>query len=306
MEGHGHSAHATGRAEDRRALRLVLTVTLLVVVVELVGAWLSGSLALLADAGHMVTDAAAVLIALSASYVATLPATSRRTFGYHRAEILAALVNALVLLGVCGFLVVVGVQRLVDPPEVHAGQMVGFALVGLAANVVAVGILAGRRDTSLNMRAVWLEVLGDTLGSVAAVVAGVVIMTTGFLRSDAIASLLIALLILPRSWSLLRDSVAVLLETTPRHLDLDEVREHLLAMPGVMDVHHLHAWSITSGMPMLSAHVSVTQEALAARGVGALLDECGRCVAVDFGIEHATFQVEPEGHRSHENLGACN
>jgi len=300
--GHGH-AHAEGRALDRKRLQLVLLVTVAVVLVELLGAWLSGSLALLADAGHMVTDAAAVAVALSASYVAGLPATSRRTFGLHRAEILAALVNAVVLLGVCGYLGVVGAQRLVNPVPVDAGPMLAFATVGLVANALSLTLLARRRDQSLNMRGVYLEVLGDLVGSGLVVAAAVVIMATGFTRADPLTSLLIAVLILPRSYRLLREAVAVLLETTPAHLDLDDVREHLLEVPGVVDVHDLHAWTITSGMPVLSAHVTVTDGCLQQRGVGSLLDEFSHCVAEHFAVEHVTFQIEPESHREHEDLG---
>ncbi len=301
--GHDH-AHAAGRAVDRSRLRVVLLVTGVVAVVELVGAFLSGSLALLADAGHMLTDTAAIVLALSASYVATLPATPRRTFGYHRAEILAALINAVVLLGVCGYLAVAGVRRLLDPVDVAAGQMLAFAAVGLAANLVSLALLARRRSQSLNMRGAFLEVLGDAFGSVAAIAAGVVIATTGFTRADPIASLLIAVLILPRAWSLLRDCLQVLLESAPPGVDMEAVRRHLAGADGVTDVHDLHAWSITSGMPALSAHVTVTEEALATRGVGRILDELGECVATHFGIDHATFQVEPEAHREHEPGGA--
>jgi cobalt-zinc-cadmium efflux system protein len=288
---------------DRSRLRLVLVVTLVVIVVEIVGALVSGSLALLADAGHVVTDAAAVGVALSASYVATLPATSRRTFGLHRAEILAALANALVLLGVCGWLGVVGVMRLFDPTPVETGPMLAYALVGLAANAVSLLLLVGRRDESLNMRGAYLEVLGDLLGSVLVVVAALVIMTTGFLRADPLASLLIAVLILPRSLRLLREAVSVLLETTPANLNLEEVRDHLGRVPGVVDVHDLHAWTITNGMPVLSAHVTVTDDCLAHRGVGSLLDEFSDCVASHFSVEHVTFQIEPQSHRDHEDLG---
>jgi cobalt-zinc-cadmium efflux system protein len=298
--GHGHAA---GRAEDRSRLRLVLVVTGVVVVVELVGAWLSGSLALLADAGHMVTDGAAVALALSASYVATVPPSTRRTFGWHRAEILAALANAVVLLGVCTYLLFTGIRRLVDPVAVDAGLMLWFALAGLLANAVSLAMLRGRKDASLNMRGAYLEVLSDLLGSVAVIVAALVVLATGFTRADSLASLLIAALILPRSFSLLREALEVLLEATPRHVDLDDVRAHLARVPGVVDVHDLHAWTITSGMPMLSVHVTVTDEVLAARGVGSLLDEFSDCVAAHFDVDHATFQIEPESHREHENLG---
>ena len=301
--GHAH-AHAAGRSSDRARLRLILLVTVSVIVVEVVGALLSDSLALLADAGHMVTDAAAVALALSASYMATLPATSRRTFGFHRAEILAALVNAVVLLVVCTYLIWSGVRRLLDPVPIEADLMLWFAVVGLVANAVSLGILQRRKDSSLNMRGAYLEVLSDLVGSVAVVVAAVIVLTTGFLRADPIASLLIAAVILPRSFSLIRESVDVLLEASPRHIDLDEVRTHLAEVPGVVDVHDLHAWTITSGIPVLSVHVTVTDACLAKRGVGSLLDEFSHCVAEHFDVHHTTFQIEPESHRAHEDLGA--
>jgi cobalt-zinc-cadmium efflux system protein len=297
--GHEHG-HEHGRAEDRSRLRLVLLVTLSVAVVELVGAFLSGSLALFADAGHMFTDTAAIVVALSASYVATLPASPRRTFGFHRAEILAALINAVVLLGVCGYLAYAGVVRLLDPVEVDADQMLVFAVVGLVANLVSIGLLTARRSSSLNMRGAFLEVLSDAFGSAAAIVAALVVLASGFDRADSLASLLIAVLILPRAWSLLRECVGVLLEAAPAGVDVEDVRRHLIGAVGVTDVHDLHAWTITSGMPALSAHVTVTDEALARRGVGQILDELGECVASHFGIDHATFQVEPESHRDHE------
>ena len=301
--GHSHG-HAAGRSADRSRLKLVLVVTVSVIVLEVVGALLSGSLALLADAGHMVTDAAAVALALSASYMATLPATSKRTFGFHRAEILAALVNAVVLLVVCTYLVWSAIHRLLDPVPIEGDLMVAFGAVGLAANAVSLGLLARRKDSSLNMRGAYLEVLSDLLGSVAVVIAAVVVLATGYLRADAIASLLIAAMILPRSFTLLREAVDVLLEASPRHVDLDEVRSHLTAVPGVVDVHDLHAWTITSGMPVLSVHVTVSDACLEERGVGSLLDEFSNCVADHFDVDHATFQIEPESHRAHEDLGA--
>jgi len=300
--GHSHG-HAAGRADDRSRLKLVLLVTCAVIAVEVVGAWVSGSLALFADAGHMLTDAAAVGLALSASQVATRPATSKRTFGYHRAEILAALVNAVVLLVVCSYLAYAGIRRLVDPVEVDASSMLVFAVIGLAANAISLGILARRQNHSMNMRGAYLEVLSDLLGSVAVIVAGLVILATGFTRADSIASLVIAAMILPRSFSLLRGAVDVLLEATPKHIDLDDVRRHLAKVPGVVDVHDLHAWMITSGMPMLSVHVTVTDDVLAKRGVGSLLDEFSDCVASHFEVDHATFQIEPASHREHEHLG---
>ncbi|MGZ4447498.1 MAG: cation diffusion facilitator family transporter, partial [Nocardioides sp.] len=184
-----------------------------------------------------------------------------------------------------------------------AGPMMAFAAVGLVANGVAVLVLSGSETGSLNLRGAATEVLADLVGSGLALLAGAVIWFTGFDRPDPIASLLIAVLILPRSLGLLRDSAAVLLEIAPAGLDLDDVRRHLLEVPGVTDVHDLHAWTITSGMPSLSAHVSVTDEALAERGVGGILDELCHCTAEHFEVRHATFQVEPESHRDHEDLG---
>jgi len=281
-------------------LLLVLALTSTVVVVEALGAWWSGSLALLADAGHMLTDAAGIVIALSASLIATRPPSPRRTFGYHRVEILAALLNAFVLLGLCGYLAYAGISRLVDPTDVEAGKMLVFAVVGLVANLTSVALLTRRKDSSLNMKGAYLEVLSDAFGSLAAIIAAVIVLTTGFLRADSIASLLIAVLVLPRAWALLAEVLGVLLEATPQGLDIEDIRHHLGHAEGVVDVHDLHAWTITSGMPALSAHVTVTDEALRTRGVGQILDDLTHCVAEDFGIDHATFQVEPESHRDHE------
>ena len=295
------SPHAAARAEDRRRLLLVLLVTLAVVVVEVVGAVRSGSLALLADAGHMLTDAAGILIALSASLLATRPVTARRTYGYHRAEIFAAVVNALVLFGVCAYLAYAGTRRLIDPADVDAGQMLVFAAVGLVANVASLSLLTSRRDSSLNMKAAYLEVFSDALGSVLAIVAGLLVLTTGFLRADSVASLLIAAMVLPRAWALLREAGGVLLEAAPPGVDVEQVRGHLCGVGGVVDVHDLHAWTITSGMPALSAHVTVSDASLAERGVGPILDDLTGCVAAHFGIDHATFQVEPASHRDHEH-----
>jgi cobalt-zinc-cadmium efflux system protein len=304
--GHGHRhghRHGAGRAVDRSRLRLVLAVTLTVLVAELVGAWWSGSLALLADAGHLATDAGAVTLALAASYVASRPVSARRSFGWHRAEILAALVNAVVLLAVCAFLLVEGARRLADPPEVRAGPMLAFAVAGLLANAVSLALLAGRRDQSLNMRGAYLEVLSDLVGSCAVVVAALAVLVGDVLRADPVATLLIAVLILPRAWSLAREAVDVLLEATPPGLDPEEIRTHLLDVPGVVDVHDLHVWTITSGMPSLSVHVTVEDETLESQGVGALLDRFSSCVAAHFDVDHTTFQLEPRSHRDHEHLG---
>jgi cobalt-zinc-cadmium efflux system protein len=300
--GHDHG-HAAGRAEDRGRLRVVLGITLVVMAVEVVGAVVTGSLALFADAGHMGTDAAAVVLALGASYVAGRGGGPRSTFGLHRVEILAAVVNALALLVVCGYLVWAGISRLADPAAVDAGPMIAYAAVGLVANAASLLILNRSRTGSLNLRGAANEVLADLVGSVLAIAAGVAILLWGFERADPIASLVIAALILPRSLLLLRDAALVLLEVAPQGLDLDDVRRHLLQTPGVVDVHDLHAWTITSGMPSLSAHVTVTQEALDEHGVGGILDRLCDCTAEHFDLRHSTFQVEPVSHRAHEDLG---
>lgn len=302
--GHGHGqGHAAGRAADRSRLRWALLVTVVVLVVEVVGALLTGSLALLADAGHMATDAGAVVLALGASYVASLPGSKRSTFGYHRAEVLAALLNVVVLIGVCAYLAYAGISRLSDPVAIEAGPMVAFATIGLLANGTSLYILSRSDTDSINMRAAAAEVGADLLGSVFAIAAGVVILLWGFDRADAIASLAIAALIVPRAGLLLRDSAVVLLEIAPKGLDIDDVEHHLRHVDGVLDVHDLHAWTITSGIPSLSAHVTVTDAALAERGVGAILDELCVCVAEHFDVRHATFQVEPASHEAHEDLG---
>lgn len=301
--GHGHGGHGAGRAADRRRLKVVLAVTGAILVLQAVGGLLTGSLALLADSAHMAMDAGGVLLALGASYVAARPAGERTTFGYHRAEVLAALANAVVLLVLGAVLLVAGASRLADPGEVDAGPMVLFALTGLVANGVSMAVLSRSDTGSLNLRGALMEVMADLLGSVFAIVAGLVILLTGFQRADPIASLLIAVMILPRAFSLARDALRVLFEVAPDGLDLGEVTAHLRRMDGVVDVHDLHAWTITSGLPSMSAHVTVTEEALAAHGVGGMLDRVSSCVAEHFEVRHATFQIEPESHRAHEDLG---
>jgi cobalt-zinc-cadmium efflux system protein len=300
--GHPHShAHGTATGRHRGRLLTVLAITLTVMVVQVVGGVASGSLALLADAGHMLTDAAGVGLALLAAWFATRPATPERTFGYQRAEILAAIVNALLLFGVAAYVLVEAVRRLADPAEVSSPTMLAVAVVGLAANVVSLLLLHRGQAESLNLRGAYLEVLGDLLGSVAVIVAALIIWATGFVQADAIVSVLIGLAILPRTWALLRDAVDVLLEATPKGVHLAHVRDHIVGIPGVVDVHDLHAWTITSGVPVLSAHV-VVDDAMLADGCdgAAVLDRLCACLADHFDVEHCTFQLESAGHRAHE------
>jgi cobalt-zinc-cadmium efflux system protein len=287
----------TAAQAHRGRLTAVLAITLTVLVVEVVGGLLSGSFALIADAGHMLTDAAGVALALVATSLARRPATARRTFGWQRAEILAALVNALVLTVVAVGAVVGGVRRIAEPGEVEAGLMLGVAVVGLVANAIGLLLLRPGQQESLNVRGAYLEVLGDLLGSVAVIAAAVVVLTTGFTAADGIASVLIGILIAPRAWSLLRDVGAVLLEATPAGVDLDDVRRHICGVPGVLGVHDLHVWTITSGVPVLSAHVEVPQDVLARGESGRVLGDLRRCLSGHFDVDHCTFQLEPPESR---------
>ena len=294
MGGHSHG----DRYLQRRRLLLALALSGLVLVGEVVGALLTGSLALLADAGHVLTDMAGLSFAALAVTFAARPATPQRTFGYYRLEILAAVANGVLLLGVAAAVLVEAARRWSGTPDVAAGGMTAVAAVGLVANLLALRVLKG--DDSLHVRGAYLEVLGDVLGSAAVVVAGVVLATTGWQRVDVLASAFVALLILPRTWGLLREAVDVLLEATPRGVDLDQVRAHILDTAGVLDAHDLHAWTISSGLPVLSVHVVVTDEALADGGAGQVLDALCACLAEHFDVEHCTFQLEPASHAAHE------
>jgi cobalt-zinc-cadmium efflux system protein len=297
---HGH-AHGTVAAAHRGRLTVVLALTGTVFVVEVVGALLSGSLALLADAGHMATDALGIGMALAAVTLAQRPARGRRTFGLQRLEVLAAVANGLLLLGVGGYVLVEAVRRIGDPPEIHSGWMLSVALLGLAVNLGSLALLRTGQGESLNTRGAYLEVLGDALGSVAVIAAAVVIATTGWTAADVLASLVVGCLVLPRAWSLLREAFDVLLEAAPRGVDLEEVRAHVLGVSGVIAVHDLHAWTITSGLPVLSAHVVVTDEVLADGHGGRVLDALCACLGDHFDLEHCTFQLESAGHRGHES-----
>jgi cobalt-zinc-cadmium efflux system protein len=298
--GHGH-AHGAGLTDHRGRLAAVLAITLVVLLVEVVGAFVSGSLALLADAGHMLTDVAGLTLAYVAAVLARRPATDARTWGYRRAEVIAAAGQAAVLLAVGGFVLVEGVRRLLDPPPVASGAMVVFGVVGLVGNLVGLAVLAGGRGDSLNLRAAFLEVANDALGSLAVLVAAAVIATTGWLQADAVASLVIGALIVPRTFRLLGESVNVLLEATPKGLDLTEVRQRLMTNPHVHDVHDLHASQVATGLPVLTAHVVVDDSCFHDGHLGPMLDELQRCLDTDFDIEHSTIQFEAAAHAEHEH-----
>jgi cobalt-zinc-cadmium efflux system protein len=293
--GHDHASVST---QNRARLTIVIGVVATVLLVEVVGAWFTGSLALLADAGHMFSDLAGLVIALTATVVAARPATDRQTFGYQRAEVFGALLNGLILLAVAGVVVVGAIGRLTsgEAAEVLAAPMLAVAVVGLAANIVGILLLRPAAAGSINMRGAYLEVLGDALGSVAVIVAAVVILLTGFGQADAIASLVIAAMIVPRALGLLRDVVRVFSESVPVDTDVRAIREHLESTAGVVAVHDVHVWAITSGSHVFSAHIVVEPELLAAGRSGALLGELSGCLADHFDVDHSTFQLEPADH----------
>lgn len=279
---------STSAGANRGRLLIVLATSSLLFVAELVAGIFTNSLALVADAGHVLTDVAAIALALFAIAFAARPPSLTRTFGFYRVEILAAVVNAVVLFGVAGYVLFEAWRRLGSAPQILFGPMLVVATIGLAANLFAAWLLRGAATQSLNMRGAYLEVLGDAAGSVAVIVAAIVIRLTGFTAADAIASALIGLFILPRTWSLLREAVDVLLEATPRGIELEQVRRHIIEAPGVRDVHDVHAWTITSGMNVVSAHVVLAESAEAE----AVLDSLCRCLSDDFDIAHSTFQLE--------------
>jgi cobalt-zinc-cadmium efflux system protein len=298
--GHGHT-HGTAAGAHRGRLAVVLAIAVGFVGVQIVGGLVTGSLALLADAAHMASDAAGVGLTLLAVWFAARPPTTKRTFGYQRLEILAAVVNAVILLGAATLITIEAVRRLADPGPIDTGLVLVFAVVGLLANAASLMVLRGADKSALAIRGAVLEVMADALGSVAVIVAALVIRFTGWLQADAVVSLLIAVLIVPRTLKLLKEATDVLLEAAPRGVDMDHVRQHILGCGGVVDVHDLHAWTITSGVPVLSAHVVVDDAVLDETGVGPVLDRLQSCLSGHFDVEHSTFQIEPHGHRDHED-----
>jgi cobalt-zinc-cadmium efflux system protein len=298
---HDHG-HAVTPGRHRRPLAIVLGISSTILVVEVIGAFLSGSLALLADAGHMLTDVAGLGLALAAAVLADRPSTDARTWGYRRAEVLAAAAQAAVLLAVGGFVLVEGIRRLFEPPAVASGVMVVFGLVGLVGNAVSILLLSRISAGNLNTRAALLEVVNDALGALAVLIAAGVIAWTGWTRADAVASLLIGAMILPRTWKLLRETVDVLMEATPKDVDLAAVRAHILAVPHVREVHDLHASSVASDLPVLTAHVVVDDACFHDGHLPSLLDQLQECLAGHFDVEHSTFQFEPATHVAHEHV----
>jgi cobalt-zinc-cadmium efflux system protein len=304
--GHGHAHGALGASAGARhsaRLKAVVATSALILVLQIVGGVLADSLALLADAGHTATDVFGVTMALAAIGYAARPANPERTFGYYRLEILAAAANAILLFAVAAWVTYKAVLRLGKPVEVASGTMLAIAVVGMAVNLVGLLLLRGGKDENLNIRGAYMEVLADMLGSVAVLIAAVLIRLTSWPGWDPVASIAIGAMILPRTWLLLREAVNVLLEGTPRGMDLSDVRKHLQDTDGVTAVHDLHAWTITSGLPVLSAHIVVEPRVLDGERTAATLNTLRECLHGHFDIEHSTFQLEPIGYR--ESDGVC-
>ncbi len=303
--GHNHgggNSVSGGSADHRKKLWIAFGITFIIVVAQLVGALITGSLALLTDTAHAVTDASGLLVALVAANLMLRPATSNRTWGFRRVEVIAALGQSVLLLVVGTYAAVEGIRRLFEPPEVPAMELLVFGVIGLTANVAAIAVLSSSRSSNFNMRAAFLEVLNDALGSLGVIVAAIVIATTGFQRADSIAGLFIAALILPRALKLLRETARVLMEFAPEGLDLDEVREHILGVDHVREVHDLHASTVATGLPTLTAHIVLDEECFTDGHAAEVLVRVKECVAEHFAVpvQHSTFQIEPPSIRDHE------
>ena len=287
----------------RRRLAIAFGLTATIVVAQAVGSVVTGSLALLTDTAHALTDAVGLLVALIAATLMHRPADKRRTWGFRRIEVIAALGQATLLIAVGTYAAIEGVRRLVAPPEVPSTELLVFGIVGLVANIIGITILSSSRGANLNMRAAFLEVLNDALGSLGVIVAAIVIATTGYQRADAIAGLVIAVLIVPRAFAILRQTFRVLMEYTPDGLDLDEVRTHILALDHVRDVHDVHASTVATGLPVISAHVVVDDECFADGHAPDILQRIRTCVAEHFPVSvgHSTIQLETGRLRESEN-----
>jgi len=303
VDGHGHGSAPS----DRRRLGWALAITSVLLLIEVAGAGLTGSLALLADAGHLATDVLGLAAALIATMLAQRPPNHHRTYGLGRAEILAAALNALVLLVVGTVVAVEAVGRLAAPPPVPGAPLLVLGAFGLVGNLAALAVLARRgscephEQRSLNLRGALLEVMGDALGSVAVVGAALVMLTTGWRQADPVASLVIAAMIVPRALVLLREAAHVLLEGTPRDVDAAEVQRVLLTVPGVRDVHDLHLWTITSGRHAVSAHLVVDEVRSLHCGDASVLDTAADALRNHFGLTHSTLQIEHDDHAEHEH-----
>lgn len=300
---HHPSPQEVAKAPDyRRKLAIAFGLVFSIVVAQAIGAWITGSLALLVDMVHSLADSGGLLVALVAATLMLRPPSKHRTWGFRRVEVLAALGQAVLLVGVSIYALMEGLERWNNPPEVAADELLIFGLVGLALNLVAVMVLAAGRDANFNMKAAFLEVLMDALGTLAVIISAVIMMTTGYHRADTIAAFVIALMIIPRAWILIRDTLRVLMEFTPKGLDLDEVRQHILDLDHVKDVHDLHASTVATGLPTLTAHVVLDDSCFEDGHASEILAEIQQCVREHFEVvvDHTTFQLETALNREHE------
>jgi cobalt-zinc-cadmium efflux system protein len=297
----GHSGHSHGVSEngDRRYLATALVLLTAFMITEIVVAFVSGSLALLSDAGHMLSDVGAIAASLWAIRLAARPAVGAWTYGWKRAEILSAAGNGITLLVVSGIVTFESIRRLINPPSVEGGPVLIIALIGVVVNIAAAWVLAKANRSSLNVEGAYQHILTDLYGFIGTVIAAVVILTTGFARADAIASLFVVALMVKAAWGLLRESGRVLLEAAPEGIDLDDIRTHLAGTQHVHDVHDLHVWTVTSNLPTLSAHVVIDDSCFLDGHAPRILDELQGCLAGHFDVEHSTFQLEPAGHGAH-------
>lgn len=285
---------------DKRYLAGALGLIVAFMVVEVVVAAISGSLALLADAGHMLTDAGSIAASLWAIHLAAKPASGVWTYGFKRAEVLSAAVNGITLLVVAALIAFEAIRRLVSPPHVPGLPLLVVALIGVAVNIAATWIMAKANRSSLNVEGAFQHILTDLYAFIGTVIAGAIILATGFNRADPIASLVVAVLMLHASWELLRESGRVLLEAAPESVDLPLIRKHLLELPEVSEIHDLHVWTVTSDLPALSAHIVVSDNCFTAGHAPRVLDRLQECLGGHFDVEHSTFQLEPAGHTDHE------
>jgi cobalt-zinc-cadmium efflux system protein len=298
--GHGHQ-HGSAADTDRRYLLIALGLLGAFMAVEVVVAVTSGSLVLLSDAGHMLSDVGALAASLWALHLAARPAAGAWTFGWKRAEILSAAGNGITLLVVSGIVGVEAIHRLVHPPAVQGLPVLVVALIGIAVNIAATVVLAKGNRSSMNIEGAFQHILTDLYGFIGTVIAAIVILTTGYTRADAIASLVVVGLMLKASYGLLRDSGRVLLEAAPKDTDLDDIRRHLTEVDHVHNIHDLHVWTVTSNLPALSAHVVVDDDCFHDGHVPQLLDELQTCLVGHFDVEHSTFQFEQASHAEHEH-----
>lgn len=299
--GHDHDHGVSVTATTRRGpLWAALVLLLAFMLTEVLVALSTGSLALLSDAGHMLTDAASIAVALWAAGLAARPPRGPMTFGWRRAEIISALANGVSLLVVAVIVLIEAVRRLLEPPQVDAVPVIVVALVGMLVNVVDVRLIAAANRTSLNVEGAYQHILTDLFGFIGTLIAGVVILATGWTRADAIASLVVVALMVRAGVPVTARATRVLMEAAPAELDLDEVRAHLLDVDHVRAAHDLHAWTVTSGVTSLSAHVVIADECFTDAHANEILDLLDECLAEHFGISHSTIQLEPDRHRAHE------